>query len=686
MGLLDGIFGKEEISQLKKQLIDKSDAILKIESQLAELINVRKSLEGELTNFQKIISDKNSSIQSLNENLSNYKNQRDGLSAELEKNNQSLIAFRLKSDSEVKDANLKFEVAQVALHQAVNEFNLETQKFAELQLQIDEKEAQLRDREKRLVEKSEKLQSERQKFQQQAIDLHTRDQRWKNNIEPQLAKYEVHKALDVREAEIQQHQNDLDLKEETLKSFELDLVRRHCFDERLTFREKALNELSVRLHLRENEVEKFSTSLNENEVELKSRQKKLDDWARELAKFQQRVNQIDLEEKNLNSKTLDLQTKEVIQKEKHTKQLTEIRRQGSIYQTLDAELTLRETQIYAIEQKLKREETKVLAIKNANKSLKNDVGQLSELIDSLVSEKSELTKLGNKDRLQITKLKSQIEKLQESTTTLSKFNSSLSNSTVLAWMLEEGDPKSMGIKNGWLGFSGDGPWQDRFLESNLQELGYSLYPLPDPDLEHVIVGRKSWSKSDLLSQIDASQGKTLRIYSQEMFFAKLVTGRDPFDSQDGSLLDAFSEDHPALQFLMTLPDGWPEVMSSESEEIRKVGDNDFGVSQSPLSILGYKVGTSSVLSPAERREIITQCFESKHLTFSEDSSNEYIANWGKASGAQRLYRIAIHIKSQADGRSGLRSEQARLDWNNDLKWLKTRFYFNFKTKFAWPGS
>jgi hypothetical protein len=252
-------------------------------------------------------------------------------------------------------------------------------------------------------------------------------------------------------------------------------------------------------------------------------------------------------------------------------------------------------------------------------------------------------------------------------------------------MLEDGDPDSMGVEKGWLGFSGNGPWPDQFLESNLQELGYSFYQLPDPDLAHLIVGRKSWSKSDLLSQIDASQGKTLRIYSQEMFFAKLVTGKDPFDSQDENLLQAFAEDHPALQFLMTLPESWPEVTSLENEEIREVGESDFGVSESPLRIMGYKVGSTSSLSLAERRKIISQCFEAKQLAFSDDSSEDYIANWGRASGAQRLYRIALHLKSQADGRSSIRSPQARQDWISDLKWLKARYYNKFESKFVWPG-
>jgi len=685
MGLLDGIFGKEEINQLKKQLVEKSDAISKVESQLAELIRVRISLEGDLANFQKIVSEKNSSIQTLNENLSEYKNQRDGLSAELEKNNQALIAFRLKSDSDINEANIKIGEAQAELQQAKNESNLEAQKFAELQVRIDEKEASLNEREKRLAEKSEKLQLERQKFQQQANDLHAREQRWKNIIEPQLERYESHQRLDDRKKELEKFQNDLHVEKEDLKIFELDLIRRDCFDERLKSRENDLDRLSEQVKIRESETSKVSASLKNHESELKSRQKKLDDWAHELAIFQQRINQIDQEEKNLNSKTSALKAKEEIQKETYSKRLKELQQQKSANQKLDLELTSRETLVSVREKKLAREEAKVLAIKESNKSLKREVIQFSELINSLTDEKSVLVKLGKKDRLEIENLKSQVASLEESTTALSKFNSSLSNPVVLAWMLEEGDPESMGIENGWLGFSGNGPWPDQFFESNLQEIEYFFYQLPDPDLEHLIVGRKAWSKSDLLNQIDASQGKTLRIYSQEMFFAKLVTGKDPFDSQDESLLEAFAEDHPALQFLMTLPESWPNLTSLKNEEIREVSENDFGVSESPLRILGYKVGSSSSLTLNERRKIISQCFEAKRLDFSDDSSDDYIANWGRASGAQRLYRIAIHLKSQADGRSGIRSPQARQDWSSDLKWLKNKYYDNFKTKFTWPG-
>ena len=300
----------------------------------------------------------------------------------------------------------------------------------------------------------------------------------------------------------------------------------------------------------------------------------------------------------------------------------------------------------------------------------------------------EKIKASNKDRLEINRLNSQLEKLSQAASAAGKFNSSLSNSTVLAWLLEDGGPDVTLIENGWLGSSGYGPWNDHFLESSLKELAYLFYVMPDADLEHLIVGRKGWSKANLLAQIEVRQGKPLRIYSQEMFFAKLVSGRDPFDAEDSSLLEAFAEDHPALQFLMSLPEPWPVVTSEDSEDIVIVDGEDFGVSESPLHILGYRVGATSDLSIVERREILAICFGSRELEFSDDSDDEYIFKWGRGGGAQRLYRMAAHIKSLADGRVGkdYRKPQARIDWVNDLKWLKEKYFNAYAKRFNWPGN
>jgi hypothetical protein len=382
---------------------------------------------------------------------------------------------------------------------------------------------------------------------------------------------------------------------------------------------------------------------------------------------------------------------------------------------LTAELNQREIDLKEREKEVKREEAQIINIKNKNFELKKEEKRLNVLVESLeienkksalikrnfddLSEKhkalqtahelaQEKIKASSKDRIEINRLNSQLEQLSQVSSASGKFNSSLSNSTVLAWLLEDGGPDVTLIENGWLGSSGYGPWNDQFLESNLAELDYQFYAMPDADLEYLIVGRKGWSKADLLAQIEARQGNPLRIYSQEMFFAKLVTGRDPFDAEDSSLLEAFAEDHPALQFLMSLPEPWPVVTSEDSEDIVEVDGEDFGVSESPLHILGYRVGVTSDLSAAERRKILANCFESRELEFSDDSDDEYVSKWGRGGGAQRLYRMAAHIKSLADGRVGkdYRKPQARIDWINDLKWLKDKYFNSYKSRFTWPGN
>ena len=192
-----------------------------------------------------------------------------------------------------------------------------------------------------------------------------------------------------------------------------------------------------------------------------------------------------------------------------------------------------------------------------------------------------------------------------------------------------------------------------------------------------------------MAQISARQGSTLRIYSQEMFIFKIVTGRDPFDEDDRALLMAFAQDHPALQYLMSLPEPWPEITAPDedaSDEFFEVEPSSFGVSNSPLYFLGYQVGSYSKLSTVARRNILTQCFQSNTLEFSADSDQKYRAGWGKPYTAQRLYRIAIHIRTMASlaGRNG-NKRQARIDWLNDLKWLKDQYYASYSSRFSWPS-
>jgi len=585
--------------------------------------------------------------------------------------------------------------------------------FADLRNLHVEKESRFQEREAKLADKSERLLLERQKFQQQAAELHTREQHWKHVVEPKIKQYEAHLSLDSREQELTRLQSQLDTLKKSLDERDADMLRRQIVDEVLAKREQEINEWEQLLAARTAELDSKQTAQNNQQSDLDRQAKELSALNEELQVFRDRASQLDEEASRITSENLKLEAKHLAQVALHADRISEIRRNRNELRQAVKELNHREVQVKNREIEVKRDEASTINIKNKNFELRNEQKRLTALVQSLEAEaqeaftlKSELEALrakhqtlqatlksaesrakgAEKDRQEINRLTTRIESLSQATVRGSKFNSSLSNQTVMAWMLQESGPDETEIKNGWMGSTGHGPWPEQQLESVLTDLNYEFYQLPDADLEYIIVGRKDWSKTDLLAQIDARDGQPLRIYSQEMFFAKLVTGRDPFDAEDESLLEAFAEDHPALQFLMSLPSPWPTVSDEESGEIQEVDVGDFGVSESPLHILGYKVGATSDLSISERRKILMQCFETRELEFSADSDEAYIAKWGRGGGAQRLYRMAVHIKNLADGRVGkdYRKPQARIDWIRDLDWLKEKYYPNYKARFSWP--
>lgn len=713
MGLLDNVFGRNEINQLKSQLLEKSNVILLLESNISDLISSNNELANEINGHQKAVVAKNGELKALTQKFENLKfeNARfleefDILRLEIltqkELNQKEILALQAAIDStKTENSAVKFERDAMA------------KDFANLRTMHIEKESLFQEREIKLAEKSERLIHEKEKFQRQASDLHTREQHWKHTIDPQLKQYESHVSLDHREHGLTQLQNQLDSLQRSLDEREIDMIRRQLAGEALAKREQEINEWEQLLSARSIELATTEAAQTYKQAELERKTKELNDLNQELSVFRDRVSQLDDETSRIVRSNQQIEAKQLAQVAQHAERISEIRQHRSEIRQVVKDLNQREIELKTRETIVKRDEVASINIKNKNFELRTELKRQIALVESLKIEaqkastlKSDLEALSgehqslqkmfrsaeikakstDKDRQEINRLTAQLEKVSQATSRGEKFNSSFSNRTVMAWLLEESRPYEMEIKNGWLGSTGNGPWPEQELESTLRDLDYEFYQLPDADLEHLIVGRKDWSKTDLLAQIDAREGQPLRIYSQEMFFVKLVTGRDPFDAEDESLLEAFAEDHPALQFLMSLPSPWPSVFAKESEEIQEVDVGDFGVSESPLHILGYKVGATSDLSITERRKILVKCFETRELGFSPDSDEAYVAKWGRGGGAQRLYRMAVHIKNLADGRVGKdhRKPQARIDWIRDLNWLKEKYYSSYKSRFSWP--
>ena len=261
------------------------------------------------------------------------------------------------------------------------------------------------------------------------------------------------------------------------------------------------------------------------------------------------------------------------------------------------------------------------------------------------------------------------------------------NPTIFNWMLQEGSPESLELPSAHIALVGSGPWKRAELGSALESNGFKLWQLPDKEIERVILGRSGWIKHQLEEQIKQFVGKPLRIYSQEMWFAYLCTGRDPFDTNDLDLLLAFAENHEGLQFLINYQFKWPEISLSDGGHIIDPSIKDFGIQESPMHMLDYRVGTTSPHSSGDRQLILQQCFATAKLPFGNDCTESYKKAWGRAGSVQRLYRMALHIKFLIEGPSGrdYRKPQALADWIDDLNWLKKKYYKKGVHKFTWPN-
>ena len=111
------------------------------------------------------------------------------------------------------------------------------------------------------------------------------------------------------------------------------------------------------------------------------------------------------------------------------------------------------------------------------------------------------------------------------------------------------------------------------------------------------------------------------------------------------------------------------------------------VFESPMHLMGYRVGKISPHSEEERRTILDKIFSEKSLPFSDDSSPTYRSGWGAPRSAKRLCRMAKHIQFNVDGPSGyLGDPGVRDDWINDLAWLKKTYFRKTVRGFKWPDA
>ena len=322
MGLLDDFFGKDEINQLKKQLIEKTNEVTHLESSLSTLTNSQLAFEQKVAQLNKAVAEGSVSHNALTMELAKSK-------AEIARQATEFESFkRTASDQKSQNSTTIAELQKTAaafapeIAAAKSERDAKANELQRLRSIYDEKDRVYLDREAKLSEKSEKLLQERQKFQQQAMDLHTREQHWKHVIEPQISKYESHVSLDLRQKQIEDRQAQLEQLERALNEREADMVRRQCVDEILKSREAEISEWDQLLSKRATELDAKAAALTQKQSELEALSQKLDALSLELNAFRDRAAQLDNEAAQIAAQTENIQAKEDEQQAKHTERLT----------------------------------------------------------------------------------------------------------------------------------------------------------------------------------------------------------------------------------------------------------------------------------------------------------------------------------------------------------------------------
>jgi hypothetical protein len=235
--------------------------------------------------------------------------------------------------------------------------------------------------------------------------------------------------------------------------------------------------------------------------------------------------------------------------------------------------------------------------------------------------------------------------------------------------------------------AGKNPFSRGKIWSYLNDLEAEAKYLKDIKAPDLLVLGRSWvddSEKRLTKRLlKRRQGERLRICSQEMLLAWAMTGIDP--NKRPETADTFVEGHPALEFVLEeLGDRWPGTDPIPTSG----GNGDFeGPTKSPLKRLGYEVGQSGA-SKSKRRSLLRKTYRKPLDDLPGNYPQEYIQKWGPGESGKRLQRIANHLAANCrnfrkrDGNYGLAIDH----WEEDLEWLKQKYYYPLTYGFEWPNT
>ena len=313
---------------------------------------------------------------------------------------------------------------------------------------------------------------------------------------------------------------------------------------------------------------------------------------------------------------------------------------------------------------------------------KAKVGKIRQDLEATLKEAEETTivraalkvtedRLRRKER----QLEKANEKIQGLTTQIEiKSIFHLTDERVIRWLSSGIEGRTWDVPE-YATILGEGPIFSNQMCGHLSE--WSCAPYLN-GCEWIIVGREDWTPARLDELIAEREDEEIKIVSQELFIAAVISGQDPFLADEEILL-AFAEGHPALEYLRDAGFEWPFICEWIDEE-----PEDYwfmGAEISPLKAMGYTVGESG-LYEGDRRYILTNAFEGE---LERVEPKEYMELWGSPGSRHRLRQMAYHISRQIPKHRGMYNHDTAVrEWEEDLEWLYYEFYKPWM-RFRWPG-
>lgn len=244
------------------------------------------------------------------------------------------------------------------------------------------------------------------------------------------------------------------------------------------------------------------------------------------------------------------------------------------------------------------------------------------------------------------------------------------------WWFRNATARDIGFQD--VSLMGTGPFGADDMERFLARTHFDVWE-SDHYTEVLILGTEDWSEQALRSLLGKRSGSTLRVYSQEMFLAYLISGNDPLDNERVALL--MGRGHAGLEALMALNFEWPSI------DVAGFGDGRAGAhawrSEGFLKAMGYRVGNRAEAARGRHRALV-RAFQARVPKRFREAYAEF---WGRARTSLRLERMAKSIARQyrlAVAVQGNDYTQALDDWAKDLRWLK-RKYYQGRYRFRWPS-